>query len=1200
MMATGLWGLPLVWLWHATWQASVLVGLVLLAQTLFRSKLPASWRYALWLLVLIRLVAPVVPESPASVFNLAKVTWPERPADLFRPGGKDMAWRRQRGLNLDALPLPAAGLSNASASEAGQSTGMSLGTGLEGGSVAVEWSRRFSNVTVLAGLFWVWFSGVVCFSLRLFVGHYCFAGRLRQRVPIGNPRLLALWKHCRQRAGVTEEMELIETPDVDSPALFGCFRLRLLLPEKMDDSFSPAELRHIFLHELSHVRRRDPAVNWLMALAQIIHWFNPLVWFAFSRMRAHREEACDARALSWIEERETQSYGATVLKLMQSYVPPAAAPALVGILEDKRHMKRRIQMIAAFRRTSPRWAWGAALLLALGIIGLTDAYSARVNRKTGPDWEAIVDTNTTLRFAVAGKIADANDAFAREAELDLSPDGRFLLAGVDVLPLNGGPSFSLVHTPGANRGAWSPEGDKVAYYAQGVWVVPVSTRTARPTGPAQRLYADEISWFRGKIWWSRDSQQLLFVRWDRNMHRKIGAISIADGKLQAAPDYAAFGLRSPAGEIAYSLPQQGVWVRPDLGGAGAKLSPTFGGLYCDPLLWLPFGRRLITVSQASGWYTDEFRFIQLPGGEERRLERPDKVGSFTGVSCDGKELLFYASPFRAQTFCQTVAVGGQTNPRLDHAVHIAVNELIWLKAGNMLALEGDGDDGRGDWGYWLLPVSGGEPKLLKIETPPELQAYPMVLSPDGQKLLLTARSEQPKAFDLYVISVALAQAHTVGEARKVFSAWRHPHRSVDVQFSWSPDCTKVAIEHLQGQQADLWLVSADLPQPIRLTDTLAAERHPKWSPDGSWIAFTAYSDESELLQAVPSRGGTVKTMRAAPSGNDFIYTWAPDSKALNLVEGGAILALPLDGGSPRAFCALNKHGLTAPSWIEWSPDGTKLGIYDAPATCQGRLYALTGGAQKPIPLGPVDRSWKGCFAWSPDSSSIGYVSWRYVKTAPQGTLYALNAQNAFETLFGSSLAGATMSDAALNAGTATHAPQLSDNFDTGDLSNWTVLPSRNPEVTPKHGVVDGTLMLQDTQVEIGNVEWTNYLARVRVCFTKNLGDRACAQLQVRRTGQTNRISNYSFLAATNLCLLSFRESGNTNLDSQSLDYYLTTLDLNTWYELRFEARGSQLKGYLDGRCVVVANDPNLTHGRILLGAFQAEARFDEFSVTRLP
>jgi beta-lactamase regulating signal transducer with metallopeptidase domain len=46
-------------------------------------------------------------------------------------------------------------------------------------------------------------------------------------------------------------------------------------------------LRHVFLHELAHLKRHDIALNWLFAGAQALHWFNPLVWLAFQQARRH-------------------------------------------------------------------------------------------------------------------------------------------------------------------------------------------------------------------------------------------------------------------------------------------------------------------------------------------------------------------------------------------------------------------------------------------------------------------------------------------------------------------------------------------------------------------------------------------------------------------------------------------------------------------------------------------------------------------------------------------------------------------------------------------------------------------------------------------------------------------------------------------------------------------------------------------------
>jgi beta-lactamase regulating signal transducer with metallopeptidase domain len=59
---------------RATWQASVLILIVLAVQWALRRQLSSRWRYNLWLLVVARLMLPVTPPSPLSVFNLIRAT----------------------------------------------------------------------------------------------------------------------------------------------------------------------------------------------------------------------------------------------------------------------------------------------------------------------------------------------------------------------------------------------------------------------------------------------------------------------------------------------------------------------------------------------------------------------------------------------------------------------------------------------------------------------------------------------------------------------------------------------------------------------------------------------------------------------------------------------------------------------------------------------------------------------------------------------------------------------------------------------------------------------------------------------------------------------------------------------------------------------------------------------------------------------
>ena len=72
--------LPLASLLKASWQAAVLILLVLAAQRILGARLSPRWRYSLWLLVIIRLALPWTSPSNLSVFNLLNLR-----AGLFQP-----------------------------------------------------------------------------------------------------------------------------------------------------------------------------------------------------------------------------------------------------------------------------------------------------------------------------------------------------------------------------------------------------------------------------------------------------------------------------------------------------------------------------------------------------------------------------------------------------------------------------------------------------------------------------------------------------------------------------------------------------------------------------------------------------------------------------------------------------------------------------------------------------------------------------------------------------------------------------------------------------------------------------------------------------------------------------------------------------------------------------------------------------------
>ncbi|RRJ98170.1 hypothetical protein Ga0100231_007230 [Opitutaceae bacterium TAV4] len=243
-------------------------------------------------------------------------------------------------------------------------------------------------------VFGIWLTGTVAMSGAFIFTSRSLAHRFRQARPVTDTDVLALFDGFCRRMHVRTTPSIYECDRVTSPVLHGCFRPCLLLPSGFVRRLPSSDLGYVFLHELAHVKRCDLPVNWLLALLQLAHWFNPLVWFAFARWRTEREMACDALALETAGDGHNQAYGQTILRILENLVPQTRSPNLVGILESKRHLRQRIALIANHiprRRVS---ILPLFLLSALCVVGLSDAQeSSPANLR---EQSSITDINTTL------------------------------------------------------------------------------------------------------------------------------------------------------------------------------------------------------------------------------------------------------------------------------------------------------------------------------------------------------------------------------------------------------------------------------------------------------------------------------------------------------------------------------------------------------------------------------------------------------------------------------------------------------------------------------------------------------------------------------------------------------------------------------------------------------------------------------------
>ena len=352
-------------------QASLVIGLVLLVHGVGRKHLSPRVRYALWLLVVLRLALPTSLESRASVFQHTRTATTAIARAAKSPPVVPTA---PAGKSAGVLPAPQANPSPARGGESPLAARAALRERPSEGNFGASTARALPWPVILSS---AWLTGVMFLLGRIVWIPLRLNARLARQETAPSPAVFEILEQAKRSIGVNQVLPIVQSRAVQSPALLGFIRPWLLLPHGLVEKFTADELRLVFLHELAHLKRRDIAVNWLTTLLLILHWFNPLVWYAFARMRADREEACDELALAHARAEENRAYGRAIIKLLEGFARPPALPGLVGILEDQQHIKRRITMIAQFKRMIPWSASAAGLFLVLGIVTLTDAQTEK-------------------------------------------------------------------------------------------------------------------------------------------------------------------------------------------------------------------------------------------------------------------------------------------------------------------------------------------------------------------------------------------------------------------------------------------------------------------------------------------------------------------------------------------------------------------------------------------------------------------------------------------------------------------------------------------------------------------------------------------------------------------------------------------------------------------------------------------------------
>jgi TonB family protein len=165
---------------------------------------------------------------------------------------------------------------------------------------------------------------------------------------------------------------LFVSDEIDSPATFGIFDAKVMLPRSFSE-MSKACQEAVICHELLHVRRRDWTVILVEELIRSIFWFHPGVWWLLARIHLSREQWIDYEVVRLTGERDP--YLNSLLEIARSRGRPKAVPAPLFLRE--RHLVERVALLlkeASMNRLRLAFSIVGIVVLLAGTVRLASAW----------------------------------------------------------------------------------------------------------------------------------------------------------------------------------------------------------------------------------------------------------------------------------------------------------------------------------------------------------------------------------------------------------------------------------------------------------------------------------------------------------------------------------------------------------------------------------------------------------------------------------------------------------------------------------------------------------------------------------------------------------------------------------------------------------------------------------------------------------
>ena len=161
----------------------------------------------------------------------------------------------------------------------------------------------------------------------------------------------------RVQISILQEKNIYLCDGIESPFVFGVFRPRIYLPSDMDME----QLEYVLCHEKAHIQRRD---HWWKPIGFVlltVYWFNPLLWLGYLLLCRDIEQACDEKVIAGMDSDKKKFYSQALVACSVHRKQILACPVAFGEVG----VKSRVKNIAYYKKPAFWVVIGAIVVCAV-------------------------------------------------------------------------------------------------------------------------------------------------------------------------------------------------------------------------------------------------------------------------------------------------------------------------------------------------------------------------------------------------------------------------------------------------------------------------------------------------------------------------------------------------------------------------------------------------------------------------------------------------------------------------------------------------------------------------------------------------------------------------------------------------------------------------------------------------------------------